>query len=90
MRAHRRRAIQAILAFALAAPALPAHAPGGTRVDAPPRASRRPRQHALPSAVDLAADATESRARRVPIVLMFRPRRLPVLRRARCASISCR
>ena len=57
--AHRRLAIAAILAFALAA-AAPARAQLGTRVDAPPRAPRRPRLHALPPAVDLAADAAEA------------------------------
>ena len=68
---HRRRTIRAILAFVLAVPGLPSRAQVGTRVDAPPRASRRPRLHALPPAVDLAADAVASRARRVPILLMF-------------------
>jgi hypothetical protein len=68
--AHRRRTIAAILAFALGA-ALPANAQVGTRADAPPRTPRRPRRHALPQATDLAADAAESRRRRVPILLMF-------------------
>ena len=68
--AHRRRTIAAILAFALVG-AAPARAQLGTRVDAPPRQARRPRLHALPPAADLAADASESRRRRVPILLMF-------------------
>jgi hypothetical protein len=86
---HRRRTIQAILAFALAAPGPPSRAQVGTRVDAPPRATRRPRLHALPPAVDLAADAAASRARRVPILLMFDREDCPYCD-ARCASTSCR
>jgi hypothetical protein len=66
--AHRRRAIAAILAFALVGAA---RAQVGTRADAPRREPRRPRLHALPAASDLAADAAESRRRRIPILLMF-------------------
>jgi len=82
MRVHRRRTIQAILALALAAPAAPTRAQAGTRIDAPPRATRRPRQHALPPATDLAADASESRRRRVPILLMFDRADCPYCERA--------
>jgi hypothetical protein len=63
--------LRAILAFALAAPASRALAQGGTRADAPPRAVRRPREHALPAAADLAADGAASRERRAPILLLF-------------------
>jgi hypothetical protein len=70
VRAHKRRLLEAILAFALAAP-LAADAQVGTRVDAPPRTPRRPRAHALPVAADLAADGVQGRARRIPVLLMF-------------------
>jgi thioredoxin-related protein len=79
--AHRRRTIAAILAFALAA-AAPVRAQVGTRIDAPPRAPRRPRLHALPSAVDLAADAADSRRRRVPILILFDREDCPYCERA--------
>ena len=77
----RRRLLEAILAFALAAP-LAATAQVGTRVDAPPRTPRRARAHALPSATDLAADGASSRARRIPILLMFDREDCPYCERA--------
>ena len=70
MRAPRRRMLRTILALALASPGAPA-AQTGTRADAPPRAPRRARNYALLPASNLAADAAQSRARRVPILLMF-------------------
>jgi len=82
MRGRRRRILRAILAFALAAPAAQALAQAGTRVDAPPRALRRPRQHALPPAEDLATDAAASRAKRVPILLLFDRADCPYCERA--------
>jgi hypothetical protein len=48
-----------------------APAQAGTRVDAPPRPRTRTRTHALPVAVDFAADGVTSRARRVPILILF-------------------
>jgi thioredoxin-related protein len=71
MRGAKRRMLRAILAFALAVPAARASAQAGTRADAPPRTPRRARLHALTPAADLAADAAASRARRVPILLLF-------------------
>jgi hypothetical protein len=65
-----RRMRRSILALALAA-ALPASAQLGTRADAPPRTIRRSRNHVLLPASNLAGDAAQSRARRVPILMMF-------------------
>jgi len=81
VRAHKRRLLEAILAFALAAP-FAAAAQVGTRVDAPPRAPRRPRLHALPAATDLAADGVQVRARRIPVLLMFDREDCPYCERA--------
>lgn len=82
MRGRRRRMLRAILAFGLAMPAARVRAQAGTRADAPPRVPRRPRLHALPAAVDLAADAAASRARRVPILLLFDREDCPYCERA--------
>ena len=79
MRDRRRRMLRAILALALATPAARAPAQSGTRVD---RAARRTRRHALPPAADLAADAAASRARRVPILLLFDREDCPYCERA--------
>jgi thioredoxin-related protein len=73
--------LQTILALALAR-AAPAAAQLGTRADAPARALRRSRHHALPPAGNLAADAARSRARRVPILLMFDRHDCPYCERA--------
>lgn len=67
----KRRLLCVILAFASAIPAARALSQAGTNVDAPARARRRARELALPAATDLAADANESRSRRVPILLFF-------------------
>lgn len=60
-----------ILAFAPAIAAEHARSQAGTGADAPVRTATRPRALALPAATDLAADANESRSRRIPILLYF-------------------
>lgn len=70
MRSRRRRTLRSILALGLAV-AAPALAQLGTRADAPPRTLRRARNYALLPASNLAEDGARSRARRIPILLMF-------------------
>lgn len=82
MRGRRRRMLRAILALGVSTPVSRAFAQTGTRADAPQRPVRRPRQHALPPATDLAADGTASRARRVPILLLFDREDCPYCERA--------
>lgn len=67
----RRRLLRAILALAATGLARVAEAQRGTRIDAPARVRSRPRAQSLPAAKDLAADGATSRARRVPILILF-------------------
>lgn len=78
----KRRTLRAILALAAASAAGAGRAQTGTRVDAPARTSRRSRAHALPAAADLAADGAASRARRIPILLLFDREDCPYCERA--------
>ncbi len=67
----RRRLLRAILALAAAGSARAARAQQGTRADAPARTRSRPREKSLPAAANLGADGAESRARRIPILILF-------------------
>lgn len=67
----RRRLLRTILALAAAGAANLARAQAGTSVDAPASPRGRARGHALPAAADLAADGAASRARRIPILILF-------------------
>lgn len=78
----RRATLRTILALAVAGAAGAGIAQTGTRIDAPLRPPRRPRQHTLPAAVDLAADGAASRARGVPILLFFDREDCPYCERA--------
>jgi hypothetical protein len=78
----RRRALRLILALATTGAVRASAAELGTPVDAPPRTPARPRRDALPAAVDLATDGAASRARRVPILLLFDREDCPYCERA--------
>ena len=60
-----------ILAFAAAGASGVASAQQGTSIDAPSSPRSRPRAHALPAAGDLKSAGATSRARRVPILILF-------------------